>query len=91
MFKRIRVKAGDTLVVPVKANTNTARLVRGHITRGSGAPVARFQMNELDGANPSAMVGAETTSRMSGTYRYELAFNIDGVVKTVQYGILEVI
>ena len=90
MFKRVRVNAGDTLLVKLDSPVGYRRVIRSQITKGSGTPIARFNiehgaMNEI-----VATVSPDATSRMSGTYKYEIAMDVNGIVKTVQYGILEV-
>ncbi|MFL1802309.1 hypothetical protein ACJW8F_13090 [Plesiomonas shigelloides] len=85
MFKRIRVHAGDTLQIKLPVN-DMGRVVRAQITKGSGTPIARFQQYE-----DVFYVPAETTMRMSGTYKYEIAMTDGSVVRSVQYGILEVL
>ncbi len=90
MFKRIRTIKGDTLSILITQPEGFRRIARAHVTKGSGSPVGRFAVSHGTVGGITATLLPDTTARMSGAYKYEIALETDKGVKTVQHGILEV-
>jgi hypothetical protein len=91
MFKRIRTIKGDTLGISIIQPEGFRRMVRAQVTKGSGSPVGRFQSSFPDAGEILLTLSPDTTARMSGAYKYEIAIETAQGVKTVQHGILEVL
>lgn len=92
MFKRITAHRGGDLIVTIPTNGRmVTRLTQAVVTSGTGAIVARFEQGTSNGFDLSLQLRANQTSRMSGTYKFAVFAEIDGVVENLQYGILTVL
>ena len=89
MFKRLRTIKGDTLALTFNKPNGFRRVSRAQVTKGSGTPIARFS-NTINESEINVVLNCNDSSRMSGTYRYEVAIETDKGVHTIQHGILEV-
>lgn len=88
MFKRIRCFSGNTLRIecPVEGIVHT---LSGTIKKGSGSPAARMTVKQT-GPEIIATVSPEQTRNLSGTYKFDIIGTDGHGVKTLMYGIIEV-
>ncbi|WP_347368039.1 hypothetical protein [Vibrio vulnificus] len=92
MYKRIKINKGNTVKIEVPINGLFRRVINAYVHNGNGIPIARFQSFTPEAMGVVQLVlSPEATARLHGHYKYEIVADIaeDGV-KTLQYGILEV-
>ncbi|EKD9324337.1 hypothetical protein OS347_000762 [Vibrio vulnificus] len=84
-FKRLRTIRGSSLVIKTKEQFET--VIKAEVTNGNGVPITRFEYNS---ERNEFVLNATSTTRLSGTYKYQISVTKGNVVETIQYGIIEI-
>lgn len=84
-FKRLRVLRGNSLVIPVSDTFET--VVKAEVTNGSGVPIGRFHYEQ---EKNEFVLPAQITTRLTGTYKYQINVTKCSNIETIQYGIIEI-
>ncbi|MGF1787081.1 hypothetical protein L4D00_14900 [Photobacterium swingsii] len=93
-YKKLRCFKGSTLSFDIPLSNNLVsfrRVVRAEVKKTEGAPVARFQTEYGGGVNIKCRLNPTDSIRLSGQYKYEVSVEDNEGIKTLQYGILEVL
>lgn len=84
-FKKIRALRGNSIVI--KTNEQFETVIKAELTSGFGVPIGRFQH---DSETNSFVLSADSTARLTGTYKYQITVTKGTIVETILYGYISV-